>query len=194
MFNIRRLTFSALLPLMAILWLTATANATTYHYTSNIVDGKYMTATANLDCVGPCATGNYSFGSGLSSFTLSVYEVTNTLLASLSSDAPGVRSYGENIRIVDGAVENWRMFLSSEHATNQFSVNNEAVYGVHDFALFQDNYIFTDFSDMTGSWTTPPPVSAVPLPGALPLFMAAAAMLGFAARRKRTEKRILNPA
>ncbi len=73
--------------------ITSDARAEVWTYTSPAFSsGDYITAAVDVSCTGACSPGTYSYGSGITSITLSGYASDNTLIESLS--LPGGTSWG----------------------------------------------------------------------------------------------------
>jgi hypothetical protein len=185
------------------------AGATTYTYTgneSNAGDGHqyYVSATVDLNCVGPCS-GTYADGSGLTSFTLSIDNSSNVPIYSISSSDPEYLndSGGTNYLTLSnaGAVTNWLLYanLSSDPISDPnplLNPNNLLIYTIgYDLTLnapdisTQDLYTFGPYEGSgtlnpnPGSWSPSADISATPLPSTWTMLIAGFVGLGFFASR-----------
>jgi hypothetical protein len=197
------------------------AGAATYTYTgipsnggtfvipgdpSSGVNQYYVSATVDLSCAGPCASGTYTEGGLLTSFALSIDGPTpsNTPVFSISSSDPnyigsadpnlfGAPSY-LTLSNVGGAITitNWSVF--ADLGPDPGFLLNYAIYTLNDPAngtsdLYADPPISNGSGnfDNPGSWSGPgiAATSATPLPAALPLFAGGLGVLGLLARRRK---------
>ena len=179
------------------------AGATTYTYTGNASPGGdghqyYVSATVDLNCVGPCS-GTYADGSGLTSFTLSIDNSSNVPIFSISSSDPAyLNDSGATNYLTlsnSGAVTNWLLYAN----LNPPNLNNLNIYTIgFDSTLnppnptSQDLYTFGPYEGSgtldpnPGIWNSSSDASATPLPATLPLFASGLGALGLLGwRRKR---------
>jgi hypothetical protein len=168
----------------------STAQAETYTYTGNptFLTGSYVTATADLDCAGPCAAGDYAYSSRMSEFSLSIYSSSGSLLQSLSSDTPGVSlgPYGNSYLRLDGAgnVSSWFLYLDGNGSQSPQIYTMKDALG----SSFTMDYGFTSICNTTyvnvdtfGTWQ----VAAVPEPSTWAMLIFGFAGIGFMAYRRR---------
>jgi hypothetical protein len=177
------------------------AGATTYTYTGNTDQyfgtGAHITATAELNCGTSCSGGFYSDNSGLSSFSLTVYDGNNNAMFTNSSgDGSDINfDTGQSNYLFlndSGVVTQWFLWIVNifHHG---IATANESQCGCSRMdprdaagSLLEGFQMATQ--DDPGSWTAPttPPPAATPLPAALPLFAAGLGALGlFGWHRKR---------
>jgi len=209
--------YRALAYAVAGIMLAATqAGATTYTYTGNASNGGtfafpggpvnqyYVSATVDLSCAGPCASGVYTEGGTLTSFTLSIDGPTpsNTPVFSISSSDPnyissdnpnifGAPSY-VTLSNVGGAITitNWLVFADLGPDPN-FQLDS-AIYTLNDPTLgtsdlYADGAISNGSGnfDSAGIWNGSgiAAISATPLPSTWTMLIAGFVCLGFFAFR-----------
>jgi hypothetical protein len=172
------------------------ASATTYTYTGNptftgdpFETGSHVTATAELDCNGPCAAGKYVFSSDISAFSLSVYSSSNVLLETVSSTTPGVTfdGYTDFLKLnAMGEVTSWLLYLNGGGANEPliYSIGNAPHLPTMDYGLSGcETLVNTGDSYATGNWQ----VAAVPEPSTWAMMILGFAGVGFFAYRRRRE-------
>jgi hypothetical protein len=186
--HIKSLTLAAALALAA-----STAQAVTYTYSGNPTfgTGSFVAATADLDCAGPCAAGEYVYSSGISEFSLSIYSNTGSLLQSLSSDTPGVSlgSYGNSYLMLNasGNVTSWFLYLDGNGSQSPQIYTMRDALGppsfTMDYGFSSDrDTTYVNLADTPGTWQ----VAAVPEPSTWVMLIFGFAGLGFMACRRRS--------
>jgi hypothetical protein len=181
-------------------------SATTYTYTGTPTSGtgSYITATAELNCAGPCTAGDYLYSADISAFSLSIYSSTNTLLGSLSSTTPGV-SLGSWVDYLtlngSGQVTSWFLFLDGNGANNPliYTMGNDAALasnclpGTMDYGYSSatgETYVNTGGPNaVPGNWQ----VAAVPEPSTWAMMILGFFGLAFMAYRRKSST-LLRPA
>ena len=199
------------------------AEAATYTYTgipspgdtfvipgdpSSGVAQYYVSATVDLSCAGPCASGTYSEGGTLTSFTLSidgptpsnasVFSISNTDPNYISSADPSLFGAPSSVTLsnVGGAITitDWSVF--ADLGPDPSFTLNSAIYTVFQNPDpnndSQDYYADGLISSGTlnanpGVWSGPgiAAVSATPLPATLPLFAGGLGLMGLLSRRRK---------
>lgn len=168
------------------------AQAVTYTYTGNPTfgTGSYITATADLNCAGPCAAGDYTYSSSMSEFSLSIYSQSGSLLQSLSTNTPGVflGSYGDSYLRLDspGTVTSWFLYLDGNGSQSPQIYTMKDALGPPSFTM---DYGFTSICDTTyvnlldtpGNWQ----VAGVPEPSTWAMMIFGFAAIGAMAYRRR---------
>jgi hypothetical protein len=85
-------------------------------------DGNYLTASAELNCGGPCAAGDYIIGARLIAFSLTVFSGSNSPLASISSASYGADGYDNYVHLNDnGAITDWFLYALRTPRPNPFN-------------------------------------------------------------------------
>ncbi len=165
----------------------------TFTYTGQqLNDGSHLTATANLSCFGPCASGSYVEGVGLTSFNISWLDVSNNLLASVGTGSAGYTNAGKVNYMTLGpgpTVTNWLLLaLTYTPYTYLYTAGYDTVSPSNTFSGSQD-YAYVPAisagafgnSEKAGEWR----VSAVPEPETYAMMLAGMGLLGLTARRRR---------
>jgi PEP-CTERM motif-containing protein len=182
------------LMLAAAITLTASASqATTYLYTGNPTfgTGSYVTATADLDCTGPCAAGNYIYFSDISGFSLEVHSSTGALLESVSSQTPGVTldSWTNYLTLdASGHVTSWFLYLNGNGTNTPLIYTMSDALGppliTMDYGLTGagcDPTTLVNLINSPGTWQ----VAAVPEPSTWAMMILGFAGVGFMAYRRK---------
>jgi hypothetical protein len=176
---------------IALAPLASQASATTYTYTGtpSFGPGSYVTATAELNCGGPCAAGDYVYSSGISAFSLSVYSSSQNLLETLSSTTPGVTldGYVDFLKLnAMGQVTSWFLYLNGEGADKPliYTIGNAPNLPTMDYGLNGCETLVNtrDYAD-GGTWQ----VAAVPEPSTWAMMIFGFAGVGFVGYRRRRE-------
>jgi hypothetical protein len=176
------------------------ASATIYNYTgkADANTGDYLTATADLNCTGPCAAGNYIYNTGISSFSLSAYSSTNTLLDTVSDTTPGATSGSIILDYLTldatGQVTSWwlRLEVSSSLLMQTAGNNISPPETSYPFSVTQDYVgdtvaVRVAFNDNPGTWQ----VTAVPEPSTWAMMILGFAGLGFMAYRRKSKPALM---
>ncbi|SHK60541.1 PEP-CTERM protein-sorting domain-containing protein [Bradyrhizobium lablabi] len=170
---------------------TTHASATTYTYTGapSFGNESYVTATAELNCIGPCAAGDYLYSSDITAFSLSVHSNTTELLESVSSKTPGATLDGwvDYLRLNElGQVTSWFLYLNGNGADAPliYTIGNAAGLPTMDYGLRgtcdeAETYVNTGTA---GTWQ----VSAVPEPSTWAMLLLGFAGVGFMAYRRKS--------
>src|SRR5882757_2820267 len=167
------------------------ASATTYTYTSvpTPVTGSYVTATAELECGGPCTAGPYVYSSGISAFSLSVYSSSQNLLETVSSVTPGVTFGGYTDYLTFdamGKVTSWLLYLNGEGANKPliYTIGNVAGLPNMDYGLSGcETFVNTEDHDpVGGNWQ----VAAVPEPSTWAMMILGFLGIGFLGYRRKS--------
>jgi hypothetical protein len=175
------------------------ASATTYSYTGvpTFDTGSYVTATAELDCGGPCTAGPYVYSSGISAFSLSVYSSSQNLLETVSSATPGVTldGYLDYLTLnAMGQVTSWFLYLNSEGADKPliYTIGNDAVLPTMDYGLSGcETLVNTGGPDpVGGTWQ----VAAVPEPSTWAMMILGFLGISFLGYRRKSSASGLRPA
>lgn len=176
----------------AVLLAPSNSLATTYTYTGNPTfgTGSYITATADLNCAGSCAAGDYIYSSSISEFSLSVHSSSGSILQSLSSNTPGVSfgSYGSSFLRLDGSgnVTNWFLYLDGNGSQTPQIYTMKDALGPPSFTMdYGYNYFcdttYVNLLDTPGTWQ----VSAVPEPSTWAMLILGFLGVGFTQYRRR---------
>jgi hypothetical protein len=194
---------AVLLGAVAIGAATPPAWAAIYTYTSNPdtfiqKNGNYVSAIVDLTCAGPCAAGNYIYGSGITSFSMTDYSSTNAPLFTLSSGV-ATNFFHTNYLTLNnsGQVTNWLLWLRGEFGypvdSELRSLGNDNASPSNCFCESQDygrQYFWntdTQVSNLTagdpGTWT----VAAVPEPSTWAMMILGFAGVGFMAYRRKSK-------
>jgi hypothetical protein len=170
---------------------TTQASATTYTYTGapSFGNESYVTATAELNCVGPCAAGDYLYSSDITAFSLSVHSKTTEVLESVSSNTPGATFDGwvDYLRLNElGQVTSWFLYLNGNGADAPliYTIGDAAGFPTMDYGLrgtcdSAETYVNTGTA---GTWQ----VSAVPEPSTWAMLLLGFAGVGFMAYRRKS--------
>jgi PEP-CTERM motif len=184
--NIKSLALTSLV----IALTTSHAFGTTYVYTGNdIGNGNYVSASVNVNCTGACAQGDYAYSSSITSFSLSEFDSSNSILYSLSTSTPGVILAGLPINgfTIDnsGTPIGWGFGLSlgpySIGTTNGTVAS--VFYGSSDEAV-------PPAADQTGAESFSPgtwQIAAVPEPSTWAMMILGFAGIGFMAYRRKDQ-------
>ncbi len=169
------------------------ASAVTYIYTGGPSFGNesYVTATAELNCSGPCAAGDYLYSSDIAAFSLSIHSKTNEVLESVSSSTPGVTFDGwvDYLRLnASGQVTSWFLYLNGNGADAPliYTIGNDVGFPTMDYGLrgtceSAETYVNTGTA---GVWQ----VAAVPEPSTWAMLLLGFAGVGFMAHRQKAKK------
>lgn len=181
------------LALVAVFSLAAsTAQATIYTYTGNPTfgTGSYVTATADLNCAGPCAAADYVYSASISEFSLSVHSASGTVLQSLSSTTPGVSFglFGNSYLRLDasGQVTSWFLYLDGNGSQTPQIYTMKDALGPPSFTKdFGYNYFcdttYVNLLDTPGTWQ----VAAVPEPSTWAMLILGFGGIGLVAYRRK---------
>jgi len=179
--------------LVAVFSLAASAaQATIYTYTGNptFSTGSYLTATADLNCAGPCAAGDYVYATSISEFSLSVHSASGAVLQSLTSNTPGVSfgPFGNSYLRLDagGQVTSWFLYLDGNGSQTPQIYTMKDALGPPSFTMdYGYNYFcdttYVNLLDTPGTWQ----VAAVPEPSTWAMLILGFAGIGFMAHRRK---------
>lgn len=169
------------------------ASATTYTYTGSPSFGNesYVTATAELNCSGPCAAGDYLYSSDITAFSLRIYSKTAEVLESVSSKTPGVTfdGYVDYLRLnTSGQITSWFLYLNGNGADAPliYTIGNDVSlptmdYGLRGICESAETYVNTRDMGTEGTWQ----VAAVPEPSTWAMLLLGFAGVGFMAYRQK---------
>jgi hypothetical protein len=190
---------------LAIATVTSPVAATTYTYTGNAGEsfptpGNYVSATVDLNCAGPCGAGNYLYNSGISSFSLTDYNSSNSPIFTQSSSTAETLGYQNYLTLnAAGQVTSWFFNLwyfdnIAYQPISTFGQNNPSISGcdsclqTYDAAQWEDwvsmsNVAYNDSSNNPGTWQ----VAAVPEPSTWAMMILGFLGLGYLAYRRRSQ-------
>ncbi len=197
------LILSALLLGGAAIGAATQASATTYVYTGNALPaplvGDYVTASVDLNCVGPCAAGDYIYSSGITSFSLTAYDSSNVPLVTISTSTPGVGFVGFNDYLTldnSGQVTNWFLNLTDHISSQLYTIGNDinppsncggaSGCGTSDLASIGP-YDSPNYNN-AGQWGV---ASAVPEPSTWAMMILGFAGIGFMAYRQKSKPALM---
>jgi hypothetical protein len=186
------------------------ALATEYTYTGNPTfeptfdTGDYITAIVELNCTGPCPAGNYSYPSGISSYSITVNNSANVPIFSLSSAEPGTTTnlfdvhdpyvtQNTYVTLNDSAqVTNWFVGLADQNpyiTAYSYDGGDVSFLGLLGFTL-PVSAVLVDTSSNPGIWQ----VTAVPEPSTWAMMILGFAGVGAMAYRRRNKTTMLRVA
>jgi hypothetical protein len=174
------------------------ANARIYTYASNpdpySFNGNYLTAEADLNCLGSCASGTYTYGAGINSFSLAIHDNTGANLLTISTaDAGAFLHIYTDYLTFDGAgnVTHWFLFLCSggscERSTeiSIYTIGDDPTYGWqdygYDFTVTPPDLLYDTRGPGVWSLSSAP----VPEPETYAMLLAGLGLLGLTARRRK---------
>jgi PEP-CTERM motif len=185
---------------VAVILSVVQASAVTYTYTGNPDPTRFnksITAIVNLNCVGPCAAGDYIEGAGLISFSLTSF--ANLILSTASTDTGYTNDGYINYLVLNGSgdVTRWLLIARNNTQAGQpllYTLGNDSGppsncnCGTQDYAEFTNpSTVYLFVVNNPGVWTAES-VSSAPVPATLPLFAGGLGVVGFFARRKRRNR------
>jgi PEP-CTERM motif len=162
------------------------------------IDQDYVSASVNLNCAGPCSSGTYVEGIGLTSFTLTtVSSASNAPLFSLSSTDPAYQNDGVTNYVTlsnAGAVTNWQIYADYTNTTGAtiYTINDnpfdDGTSDLYASGLIQSG---TGFPANPGNWTGAAEISAVPEPSTWAMMLLGFAGIGFMAYRRKSRPALM---
>jgi hypothetical protein len=188
----------------------APAGAATYTYTGIPSPGDnghdyYVSASVDLSCAGPCASGTYFEGGTLTSLTLSIDgpSPSNASVYSISSSDPNyipgsdpnaleVTSYvtlSDVLGVI--SITNWSVFadLAPDPDFNFgiYTIGFDPTNGTQDYYADFPPIASGTLNANPGVWSGPgiTAIGATPLPAAFPLFAGGLGVMGLLARRRK---------
>jgi hypothetical protein len=169
------------------------AGATTYTYTGNPGYGSqgdqyYVSATADLNCAGSCSV-EYDEGVGLTSFTLSIDNLSHVPVFSVSSSDNTYTSDGalNYLTLNAGVVTNWQLIV--DNGVNMiYTIGNDLIDGDGTSDLYAAGLLQSGTGPANpGNWNGPAGVSAVPETSTWAMMLLGFAGVGFMAYRRKSK-------